>query len=73
MNKYKKGEADICPKCKNSDVSIQYCAGRITGEICLAAFKKPKYSSDVYDNEHFHRYCRTCIYEWIEEIEKDVV
>ena len=45
-----------CPKCGHKDVHTGYCASGRPAMICWL----------IVDDEHLHRYCQRCHYEWLE-------
>lgn len=48
-----------CPKCAHGDVSTSYCVEERPGKVC--------WCSGVRKNDHLHRRCRRCSYEWLED------
>ena len=53
-------KARTCPKCGGSDMYDRYHRQRTFGEDC--SFSDIHRSGD----EHIHRFCRTCQYDWLE-------
>jgi hypothetical protein len=51
-----------CPKCGTPDAGVKYCDGS------LVPWNSSCKRGDVA-NEHFHRACKTCGFEWLENIQ----
>ena len=47
-----------CPKCGGQDISTRYHSKESAMDIC--------WCSGIDMQEHMHRYCRNCHYEWLE-------
>lgn len=50
-----------CPKCAYEKVRVWYCEKEQPALICWCAL------DEMDDDEHFHRTCERCFYEWLEK------
>ena len=48
----------VCPKCGHGAIDVWFCAGGRPGKRCWDDFTDTQ--------EHLHRQCRGCHYEWQE-------
>jgi hypothetical protein len=47
-----------CPKCNHDDITLMYCEGARPAQLCWP----------YHHDEHHHRHCTRCHYEWLEAV-----
>lgn len=50
-----------CPMCAHRDVTVEYC-----GRVLETSRRKASCRGNETGNDHLHRVCRRCGYEWLE-------
>lgn len=57
----------LCPKCGSKDIHTSYHAPGCSKESCNCNQCNYNDHSKEHD-EHLHRYCRGCRYDWIDPV-----